>query len=187
MEELLRVIDRLIPLNDIKTKSAEEILDLVVTRIYDKDNLHITETETFYKLPEIIRDIILLINFDTEVTMQGILGFLENSTGLYFKDTIQSFEKVKAKDDYKILCKIDSVIEKYNVSTTDLRKSVSNQELYGISNFAELHGTDSEEMVEEIIFLADELYVSHEERNVFDHLIEYIDQKRDLLIKELKL
>ncbi|MDW2878257.1 MULTISPECIES: DMP19 family protein [Bacillaceae] len=177
----------LISLNDIKTKSSEEIVEIIATNLYSNDNLNIRDPDTFYNLPVIIRDIILLIDFDTEVTMQGILGFLENSTGLYFKDTIKTFEKIQAIEDYKILDKIESVLKKYYISTSDLRKNVNNQGLYNINSFSKLHGPDYENMAEEISSLADNLYISHEERNVFDLLTEYVSREKKFLILELEL
>lgn len=181
------VLKSLISLNEIKTKSPEEIVEIIATNLYSNDNLNIRDPDTFYNLPDIIRDIILLIDFDTEVTMQGILVFLENSTGLYFKDTIKTFEKIQAIEDFNILDKIESVLKKYYISTSDLRKNVNNQGLYNINNFSKLHGPDYENMAEEISSLADNLYISHEERNVFDLLIEYVSREKKFLIKELEL
>ncbi|RSD28457.1 DMP19 family protein [Mesobacillus subterraneus] len=186
MEDLLKTIERLIPLNDLKTKSPEEIVEIIAINLYNKENVNITDTDTFYKLPEIIRDIILIINFDTEVSMQGILGYLENTTGLYFKDTIHTFEKVQAVEDYQILANIEAVLEKYRITTSALRKNVNNQALHQITDFAKLHGHEYLKLAEEISVLADNLYVYHTERNVFDFLNGYISRKRDSFIDELK-
>lgn len=187
MIERHMALKRLISLNDIKTKSPEEIIEIIATNLYSTDNLNIRNPDTFNNLPDVIRDIILLIDFDTEVTMQGILGFLENSTGLYFKDTINTFEKIQAIEDHKILKKIESVLKKYYISTSVLRKNVNNQGLYNICDFLILHGPDYENMAEEISSLAVRLYIYHEERNVFDLLTEYVSKEKKFLIQELDL
>ncbi|KAA0543102.1 DUF4375 domain-containing protein [Bacillus sp. BGMRC 2118] len=187
MKERNIFLKSLISFNDFKAKSSVEIIDIIATNLYKNENLNIKDEEIFYNLPDIIRDIILLIDFDTEVTMQGILGFLENSTGFYLKDTINTFEKIQANEDHIILDKIESILKKYNISTRDLRNNVNKQGLYNINNFAELHGTDYENMSEEISILADSLYIYHEERNVFDLLSKYVSGEKNFLIRELEI
>jgi hypothetical protein len=47
--------------------------------------------ENISEIPEILRRFFLFTDFDTKVIINGILGFLENSTGEYLAETIESF------------------------------------------------------------------------------------------------
>ena len=59
------------------------------------------------EVAEALRVPILILDFDTELNMNGMLGFLENSTGLYFTETIEAFEKVGATETVSILRAIE--------------------------------------------------------------------------------
>ncbi|KIV52192.1 hypothetical protein TS65_25430 [Aneurinibacillus migulanus] len=160
-------------------------MEEIALNLYKEENYHLYEKAIFYKLPIVIRDVILIINFDTELNMQGILGFLENSTGLFLDDTIETLERIQAEEDYKILKAIRSILQKNNVSTSDLRVNVDSQEEYSVNNFIETHGSEYDEMADEICKIADRLYLYSEDRNIFDNLVRYVDTNKSYLIEEL--
>jgi hypothetical protein len=41
--------------------------------------------------------VVLVLDSDTEVNMQGMLGFLENSTGLFLAEAIGAFDRIGAQ------------------------------------------------------------------------------------------
>jgi hypothetical protein len=185
MNEYREIIKDLIQLNLLTKKSGEEIINEIALNIYNEENNHLTQKDAFYKLPAVIRDIILVINLDTELNMQGILGFLENSTGLFLGDTIDTLQRIQAKEDYEILKSIKSILEQNNVSTQDLRNNVDNQMEYSITSFSETHSSKYDAMVSEISEVADKLYLYDGDRNLFDYLIQYVDINKNDLVGEL--
>ena len=124
-------------------------------------------------------------NHDVIIAMQGILGFLENSTGLFLDDTIETLCKINAVEDYMILKEIRSILIQNGMTTMDLRTNVSDQEEYSITNFNQTHGPGYSEMAEEISEIADRLSIYADDRNVFDLLIEYVEKNKAVLIEEL--
>lgn len=50
--------------------------------------------ERLRELPAALRTVVLVVDFDTEVSMEGMLGFLENSPGRYLPETITAFETI---------------------------------------------------------------------------------------------
>ncbi|MBP3952889.1 DMP19 family protein [Halalkalibacter suaedae] len=185
MNEYREIIKDLIQLNLLTKKSGEEIINEIALNLYNDENNHLTQKDVFYKLPVVIRDIILVINLDTELNMQGILGFLENSTGLFLGDTIDTLQRIQAKEDYEILKAINSILEQNNVSTQDLRNNVDNQMEYSITSFSETHSSKYDAMVLEISEVADKLYLYDGDRNLFDYLIQYVDINKNDLVGEL--
>ncbi|MET3544881.1 hypothetical protein ABID47_001475 [Paenibacillus favisporus] len=183
--EYSEIIKNLIQLNLLTKKSGEEIINEIALNLYNEENYHLTERDTFDKLPAVIRDIILVINLDTELNMQGILGFLENSTGLFLNDTIETLQRIQAEEDYDILKAIKSILEQNNVSTQDLRNNVDNQMEYSITSFSETHSSKYDDMVSEISEVADKLYLYDGDRNLFDYLIQYVDKNKNNLVGEL--
>jgi hypothetical protein len=185
MNEYREIIKNLIPLNLLVNNTGEEIINEIALNLYNKENYKITERDTFYKLPVVIRDIILLINLDTELNMQGIMGFLENSTGLFLDDTIETLQRIQAKDDYEILKAIKFILEQNNISTMDLRNNVNNQMEYSITTFSETHSSKYDDLISEISEVADKLYLYDDDRNLFDYLIKYVDTSKNNLVEEL--
>lgn len=185
MSEYREIIKNLIQLNFLTKNSGEEIINEIALNLYNEENYHLTERDAFYKLPIVIRDIVLVINLDTELNMQGILGFLENSTGLFLNDTIETLQRIQAKEDYEILKSIKSILEQNNVSTQDLRNNVNNQIKYSIATFSETHSSKYNDMVSEISEVADKLYLYNGDRNLFDYLIKYVDTNKDNLVEGL--
>lgn len=185
MSECCEIIKSLISLDHLMKNTGEEIINEIALNLYKEENYQICERDTFYKLPIVIRDIILVINFDTELTMQGILGFLENSTGLFLDDTIETLDRIQAKEDYEILIAIKSKLEQNNVSAQDFRNNVNNLKEYFINTFSKAHGSKYDEMAIEICDIADRLYLYDDDRNIFDNLIRYVDTNKVNLINEL--
>ncbi|ODG93190.1 MULTISPECIES: DUF4375 domain-containing protein [Bacillaceae] len=178
-------LNKLVSLKKLKDKSGEEIVEEIASNLYEGENYLIFQEEYFYKIPEQIRDVILLINFDTELAMEGILGFLENSSGVYLNDTIETLEKIKAEQDHNILNNIKHILDENNISTSQLRANTKDQELYSIQGFSETHGSAYDDMADRICEIAEKLYISSEDRNIFDYLILYVDKNKSLLITEL--
>ena len=164
--------------------SGEELINEIALNLYSEENYHLTERNTLYKLPVVIRDIILVIHLDTELNMQGILGFLENSTGLFLDDTIETLHRIQAKEDHDILAAIKSILAQNNVSTQDLRNNVDNQMEFSITTFSETHSSKYDDMVSEISEVVDKLYLYDGDRNLFDYLIKYVDKNKHDLIRE---
>jgi hypothetical protein len=67
------------PQVDYSSMSTDEILDNLRIQIYKPPLSKLREDPR--SVPEVLRIPVLIIAFDTEVCMKGILGFLENSTG----------------------------------------------------------------------------------------------------------
>lgn len=182
---LLNKLNNLIRLDEISNLSAEDIVGQICMGLYEEENYHIRDNEIFLRLPTILKDIILIIDFDAELSMNGILDFLENSTGLFLDDTILALERIKAHEDYLVLNKIKDILKKYGVCPYDLRCSVNKSNLYEISSFSTTHDNKYNEMAEEISREAKKLYLYSESVNIFDYLIEYVQQNKELLHESL--
>jgi hypothetical protein len=117
--------------------------------------------------------------------MQGILGFLENSTGLYLNDTIETLQRIHAEEDYIIMKKVRDLLKTNGVSTVDLRANVNSQEVFSISSFSNVHGTTYDALADKVCEVADRLYLNSEDRNIFVNLIEYVDKRKSEIIAEL--
>jgi hypothetical protein len=185
MDNNREILMNLIQVDNLEKMSAAEIIDEIASNLYKKENFHIKNENMMYQIPLVIKDTILLIDFDIEVNMNSILGFLENSTGLFLNETIDALERIGAFEDMKVLINIREIMEKYKVTTHDLRNNVNKESLYEISSFIETHGDEYDEMADEISMEADKLYIGDPNRNIFDNLEIYIEKHKNALVGEI--
>ncbi|MGV2805343.1 hypothetical protein GNF85_17235 [Clostridium perfringens] len=120
---VFKKIDNLISLVTIKNGSAEDIVGEVCTNLYKEEGSKVKED--FNSFPIWLQDIILLIEFDTELAMSGIVGFLENSTGLMLDETIDTLKRINAIDDYRVMNKIKEILKKNGIEIKVLRENIN--------------------------------------------------------------
>ena len=82
------------PPTDYRSMTVAEILEGSFIQIFEPPLLNLRDD--LRSVPEVLRIPILIIDLDTEVTMEGMLGFLENFTGLYLVETIDALETLSA-------------------------------------------------------------------------------------------
>lgn len=160
-----------------ETFTPDDLVEQIASVIYDEELL--SARERIEELPELLRTIIWVIDFDTELSINGILGFLENSSGNYLNATIRTFRLIEAVEDASLLEDIQKKIEGIDFgSVIELKPSQ-------ITTFEQRHRID-EKVLSEIEALAAKLYLSSEDRNIFDYLLNYLSEEWDTKLQELK-
>jgi hypothetical protein len=100
-----------------------------------------------------------IIDFDTEVCMNSILGFLENSTGFYLADTIAAMEAIGARGTAATLRTIQQVMAEHRVTHERLRGDLARMQEWQISTFAECHGEELSQMADLVGRESKKLYI----------------------------
>ena len=79
--------------------------------------------------------------------MQGLFTYLENSTGHYLSEVIQSFRRSDNKDIADTLIELRETLENFGLSFNMIRENLTNTntELYSISSFSLRHENILEE------------------------------------------
>jgi hypothetical protein len=167
--------------NEYSSKPIFALLEELASKIYSppfsalRDDLRST--------PEELRIPILIIDFDTAIQMNGIPGFLENSTGLYFFDTIDAFEAIGASKTAHILRTIRGIMSDCGVTVEQLREDFANVEPDQITSFSKLHGEKTSQMAGLVDNEANKLYVYDQSGEaIFDLLEIYLENRRDRFI-----
>ena len=177
------------PLADYRTMSADEILDSLARQIYKPPLSKLRED--LRSVPEVLRIPILLIDFDTQMCMNGILGFLENSTGFYLADTIAAMEAIGSHDTAATLRTIQRIMAEHGVTHERLRADFARLQEGQITSFAELHGEELSQMADLVDQASNKLYLydltyDREGEDVFGLLTAYIEQRRNELVALLE-
>lgn len=111
----------------IKSMSADDVIQ-AMSKIYDEP-IERTELE---KYPQFIQDTIFIIDLDTELSMEGIGGVLENSSGMYIDKIITALRNIYAENDANLLQQIFNIYKEN--SEDDSIEELANQ-LYLYSGF----------------------------------------------------
>ncbi|WP_017428263.1 MULTISPECIES: DMP19 family protein [Paenibacillus] len=175
MSTLNHVIKLLIPPHN--NFSATDLVEHMGSVIYGEEASSIRGI--IYEVPESLRTIILLIDFDTELSMNGVFGFLENATGKYLNGTIAALKLIRAEEDSSIMEGIRDLIEGINLN------GKIKLEQYQVTPFEERHEINKW-LLERIKELADGLYIYSIDRDIFDYLIGYLSDNWIVLLQELK-
>lgn len=173
------------PPGEYRSMPVADILDSLAIQICEPPLSKLRED--LRSIPEVLRIPILIIDFDTEVQMNGILGFLENSTGLYLTDTIDALETIAAHDAAKTLRAIHRIMSEHGVTVERLRNDFADAQEFQITSFRELHGDELSQMADLIVGEAGELYIyDPAAAQVFDLLLAYLERRRDEFVASLE-
>jgi hypothetical protein len=83
---------------------------------------------------------VLLIDCDTEIDMNGMLGFIENSTGQHLDRTAEALTLIGAPKSASLFQSVRSCMDQHGVTWQRLRNDFAGTAEYEISSFRELHG-----------------------------------------------
>ncbi len=85
---------------DIRQYNGESLCEMLADKIWDYHR------EEWLKCPEFIQNACFLIDFDTELNMEGILTILINTDGEYLPHIIKAFRAIGDSQDAEILAEI---------------------------------------------------------------------------------
>jgi hypothetical protein len=137
-------------------------------------------------IPAVLRIPILIIDLDTEVAMNGMLGFLENSSGLYLAETIEALESISAHNAAGTLRNIQQIMANYGVTVERLRGNFAGPQEWEITSFRQTHGEELSRMAEHIGCEAQKLDLCDHAEPVFDLLEAYLEGRRGEFLAALE-
>ena len=139
--------------------NGQDILNDIGSKAYKKPLVSIRELVSWPSLGEPLHVAILLLDFDIEVNMNGLLGFLENHTGAHLEPTIEAFRMLGASQTADTLIRVREAMARHGVTHQRLREPHRHTKEYQITTFAELHGSALNDFVGEVRGLGNSLYV----------------------------
>ncbi len=91
-------------------------------------------------LPETLRTVALVIDYDTEVAINGLTGLLENSIGEYLPEIIDALVAVGAERTASTLRESLQILEAVGSSPRDLRERLNTLDEWTVTTFKRTHG-----------------------------------------------
>ncbi len=120
-------LDKII--TQLENLSAQEILDQLGAEMYQED---FPKREELSLYPQFLQDVIFIIDWDTELTMEGIGGVLENSIHHFIPQIISGLHRMGADNQAEVLSEINT---KYQINPDDETIAFLTQKLYLYTDF----------------------------------------------------
>lgn len=95
-------------LENLPHLSADDIIQTLGAEMYEKE---FPELDQLGNYPKFIQDAIYIIEFDTELAMNGIGGVLENWINCIIPKIIKAFQNIGANQEADILSKIYAIYQ----------------------------------------------------------------------------
>lgn len=157
---------------DVKKYTGESLCEKMASEMWDCG----CDVEQWGNWADFIQVAYFIIAFDTELNMEGIFTFLENSIGHYAPQIIQAFRAIGDDNDADTLEEICALCPP-DIMRGELLEN-SHQE-YEISCFTEDHEL-KEEVAERIVELSQKLYL-YADYDIWEPLFSFVDGKMAVL------
>jgi hypothetical protein len=117
-----KVKEMRISIENIEGLPTDKLIDFVASQCFEEDNYDLLESQDFLLLPDYVRHLIFILRFDTEYDMQGIFTLLQNSSGQYLYQTIDSFLHTDNVQIAGYLTLIADLLNSHGLMVSDMRK-----------------------------------------------------------------
>lgn len=151
---------------DIKKFSGAELCEKLSLELWDY------ERSEWLEYADFIQTAVFLIDFDTELAMEGIFTCLENSIGHYAPHIIKAFWTIGDHKDAEILSEICRLIPPDFLRAEFLSKGYNEYDISAFSDDHELSG----EVLTEVERLESQLYLNTG-FDMWQLLYDYLDRR----------
>ena len=155
---------------NIKNMTGETVCEKLTQELWNY------ERSQWLKFDDFIQNAAFLIDFDSELQMEGIFTFLENSIGHYAPNIIEAFRAIGDNNDADILYEICTLAPPDIMRGEFLKKDYQE---YDISSFNDDHEL-CEEIADKIEKLESKLYLNTG-FNIWRLLFHYLDSHIQIL------
>ena len=169
--------------------NAEDLIQDLAIKIYEKPLSQVRDEPEFPNLENPLHLVVLLLDCDTEISMNGMLSFLENLTGRHLRKTIEALEMIRAPKSAELFRAVQSCMKKHGVTWAKLRGDFKGSVEYQITSFRQLHGESLDSFSKDICQIVGkfELFNSHSAlEDTFGGLCKYAQERIGQFHKEIQ-
>jgi hypothetical protein len=118
----------------------------------------------------------LIIDFRTEILMNGIINFIGNTTGRFGEETVVALQAIGAQDQANALERILTVAKNAGMTYDAIQRDRSGLGEYAVTSFRELHGDKWDATSAEIREMESEIDYSDMTSRARDYLDRHLAQ-----------
>lgn len=169
--------------------NANDVIQPLGISIYEEPLVHVREERDYPNLANPLHLVMVLIDADVEITMNGMLGFLENNTGEHLHATAEAMRLIGAPKCAEVFDRVEAVMTKHDVTWRQLRGDTVNAQPYEVTNFRKMHGARLDAFAREIgqashRFLP--LNALYSPEDAFAALCAYMEPRVDDLVRHIE-
>lgn len=143
------------------------------------------------QLPAVARNVVLLLDLDVELQMNGLAGLIENSVGEFLPEMISGLEDVGASRTAAALRTAQQIMARHGITHAMLRADGAGVQVHEITSFQQLHGDAAAAMLDELeSSVSPTLYLYRQDGEDLMQLLDsyvalHLGQLRDYVAKAL--
>jgi len=162
--------------------NASDILSELSIRVYEPPLSLLRENGKISNLNNPLAVLMLIIDFETELTMNGINDFIGNSTGLYAYETVDALKIIGCDETSKMLSDILKKAKDAGMTHEAIQNDRQRLEAYTVTTFHQLHGDKWDKVIDEIDHLAEQIDL----QQVINCAENYIGMYKDVFTDSIK-
>ena len=139
----------------IPEMDALDLLDELSVRIYEPPLASFRDDGRITDASNPLAVVMLLLDYETECSMNGVIGYLENASGQHLSETINTVCGLGCTEHAKILEKIQTTAATGGMTYDELQKADAVLAPFTVTSFADLHGDRWDDVCDAIEALHD--------------------------------
>jgi hypothetical protein len=169
------------------TVTAKDLIEEAGRKLYKRPLSLVRVEAGFPDLNNPLHLIVLLVDCDTEIMMNGMLGFLENPTGRHLTATIEALRQIGAPIVAGQFQRVHDCMKRHGVTWERLREDFGSGQENQITSFRKLHGNQLDAFAAEVSTLGRDFSLFHPQsgESPFQALCAYLDGRVAELRKEI--
>jgi hypothetical protein len=129
----------MLPTLETDCMTADQLVWKLAVKVYEDPLVKVRSEPDYPNLGNPLHLVTLLIDADTEITMNSILGFLENMTGDHLSSTIEALDVIGAPKCAAVFRAVEECMKRHSVTWNRLRGDLADSEEFQVSSFRKPH------------------------------------------------
>lgn len=159
---------------------ASKLLDDLSVRIYKSPLSNFREDGRICDTTNPLSVVMLLIDYETECSMNGINGFLGNSAGSRLGETIVAVRRIGCSDHATVLEEIQATANAAGMTYEAMQNDRSGLQEFAVTSFAALHGDKWDDAYDVIQALHDTV----DWDSFWQATLEFVRNNKDLIVQQ---
>ena len=153
-----------------------DLLTEFAIKIYEPPLCEMRDSGAIADLSNPIAVAMLVVDFETEVTMQGIVDFIGNSTGLYVRETVKALQIIGCDTQADQLQRILDIADVAGMTHDAIQEDMSGLAPHAITSFSKLHGEKWDSACKQISAIDDEV----DYHEILSHAHAFVQRHEDV-------
>lgn len=156
--------------------TIHELLSEFSIKIYEPPLSEMRDDNRIRDLTNPISVVMLIVDFETEVMMSGIINFIGNSTGAFANETVLALKAIGCDVQASLLQKILDIAAAAGMTHEAIQKERSGVVGYAVTSFTQTHG-DKWNDATSLIF---DLYSEVDYSDMLDQAMKFMEKRFDI-------